>query len=348
VSRHLMLVAGSGRSGTSLFANIVGNLGFYVPEPRVVADDTNPRGFGEPRWVVNRHTAMLRQANVQMSDARPTAWADAAKVCLDQQISAEVRRWLQDQFSRHDQVVIKDPRLLWFLPLWHRVGNELDASVHVVTMLRHPAEVVMSKLFWYSRMPLPDANRVAGWANIMLFTERATRDYRRAFVRFEDLLEDWTQPIARLSAQFDIPSLVNARTRAQVSAASLVDRSLHRSTATWENLDAPEELVNLAARAWKDLLSLAEDGDSDATLSRLDQHREEYISFYSQAEQIAHSTTRAATRQLVQRGQPRPPAAPAPAQRTEAPLRLVRLVLPAEVRRLIPLRLKRALAELFG
>jgi hypothetical protein len=347
VSRQLLLVAGSGRSGTSLFVNIVGNLGFHVPEPWVAADDSNPRGFGEPQWVVDRHTALLRQANVQVTDARPSAWANAARLCLDERVSAEVREWLQDQLSHHDQVVIKDPRLLWFLPLWHRVGSELDAAAHVVTMLRHPAEVVSSKLHWYPNMPLVDANRVAGWINTMLFTERATRDYRRAFIQFEDLLEDWTQPIARISTQLNIPTLVNASARDQASADSLVDRSLHRSTATWEDLDVPEGLVHLAEQVWDGLLPLADTGAEDAALTRLDKHREEYGAFYRHAEHVAQSTTLAATRQLLRRGSFKRPAAD-PGPRADSLLGQVRRRIPAGVRRLIPLRLKRALAELFG
>ena len=300
MSRDLLLVAGSGRSGTSLLVNIVGNLGFHVPKPWVAADDSNPRGFGETQWVVDKHSALLRQANVHASDARPAAWADTARLNLDERVNDQVLQWLQDQFSRHDQVVIKDPRLLWFLPLWHQVGSELDAAVHVVTMLRHPAEVVSSKLHWYPHIPLVDANRVAGWANTMLFTERATRDYRRAFVRFEDLLEDWTQQIARISAQLDVPTLVNARAREQAVAGSFVDRSLHRSKATWEDLDLPEGLVQLTEQVWEDLLSLVDNEDvgGNATLAHLDKHREEYVSYYRHAEQVAQSTTLAATRQL--------------------------------------------------
>ncbi len=349
MSRQLLLVAGSGRSGTSLFAGIVGNLGFHAPRPWVEADDSNPRGFGEPQWVVDKHTALLRQANVQASDARPNAWADTAKLCLDERVSTEVRRWLQDQFSGHDQLMIKDPRLLWFLPLWNRAGNELDAAVRVVTMLRHPAEVVSSKLHWYPNMSLVDANRVAGWINTMLFTERATRDHRRAFVRYEDLLQDWTQPIARVSAQLDIPTLVNARARDQASADSIVDRSLRRSTATWEDLDVSEGLVHFAEQVWEDLLALAdpEVDDDDAVLARLDKHREEYTSFYRHAEHVAQSTTLAATRPLIRKGssesttgQVRP--------RAISLLGWVRRLVPASVRNLIPLRLKRALFEMVG
>lgn len=359
MSKHLLLVAGSGRSGTSVFSNIVGNLGFYVPKPWVATDDSNPRGFGEPQWVVDEHTALLRRANVHASDARPSAWADTAKLCLDEQVSAEVRQWLQEQFSGHDQVLIKDPRLLWFLPLWNRVGGELDAAVHVVTMLRHPAEVVNSKMRWYSNMKLVDANRVAGWLNTMLFTERATREYRRTFVPFESLLEDWTQEVARISERFDIPTLVNARAGGQALADSVVDRALRRSTASWEGLDVPKGLVYLAEQVWEDLLLLAdpETEDDDALKERLDDHRVEYVSLYHYAEHVAQSTTMAATRPLLQKRATRPaavkpPAATQPAVRPGPPesfrLGLARRVLPPRVRRLIPLRLKRALAELFG
>lgn len=349
MSRQLLLVAGSGRSGTSLFTNIVGNLGFHVSQPWIATDDSNPRGFGESKWVVDTHTALLRRANVHASDARPNAWADTANLCLDEQVSAEVRRWLRDQFSRHDQLMIKDPRLMWFLPLWNRVGSELDATVHVVTMLRHPAEVVSSKSHWYSSLSLADANRVAGWANTMLFTERSTRDYRRAFVRYEELLEDWTQPIARISAQLDIPTLVNARARAQSSAASLIDPSLRRSTTTWEALDVSEGLVHFAEQVWEDLLSLSgpEAGDGDAALARLDKHREEYTSFYHHAEHVAQSTTMAATRPLLRKNSSKPLIAH-PKSRAVLLLSWVRRVIPARVRRLIPLRLKLALMEIFG
>ena len=356
MSRQLLLVAGSGRSGTSLFASIAGHLGFHVPKPHIAPDDSNPRGFGEPRWVVDKHTALLKRANVHASDARPSAWADTAKVCLDERVGDELRHWLQDEFSQHDQLVIKDPRLLWFLPLWNRIGSELDAAVYVITVLRHPAEVVSSKSQWYSSMGLAEANRVAGWVNTMLFTERATRDHRRAFVRFEELLEDWTQPIARISAQLDIPTLVNARARSQVSAASLVDTSLRRSTSTWEDLDASEELTHLTEQVWEDLLSLAdpEAGDIDAALARLDNHREEYRAFYRHAEHVAQSTTLAATRPLKQKvsDESRKVSSESPSAPSEpaagSSLNRARRVIPAEVRRLMPPRLKRALAELFG
>ena len=89
--RTLVLVAGSGRSGTSLFTGILQRLGFHVPQPEVPADETNPRGFAESQWVVDFHTRLLTKAAVHVSDARPTAWARAAELTLDSQLGEELR-----------------------------------------------------------------------------------------------------------------------------------------------------------------------------------------------------------------------------------------------------------------
>ena len=69
-TKRLVLVAGVGRSGTSLFTTPVSR---RVPRPaaRVVADPTNPKGFGEPPWVVDFHGRQLRSRRVSVWDCRP-------------------------------------------------------------------------------------------------------------------------------------------------------------------------------------------------------------------------------------------------------------------------------------
>ena len=60
--RKVLFVAGAGRSGTSTLAGLMQILGLHVPKPEVVADETNPKGFGEPRWVVDHHDRLLKEA----------------------------------------------------------------------------------------------------------------------------------------------------------------------------------------------------------------------------------------------------------------------------------------------
>ena len=132
--RSLVLVAGSGRSGTSLFTGILQRLGFHVPRPEVPADNTNPKGFAESQWVVDFHTAALRRAGVQVSDARPTAWAHMAQVVVEDEMVEKLRHWLDSQFKEADHLIIKDPRLSWFLPLWTRSAEDFGVTPRLATV----------------------------------------------------------------------------------------------------------------------------------------------------------------------------------------------------------------------
>jgi hypothetical protein len=297
--RSLVLVAGSGRSGTSLFTGILQRLGFYVPQPEVPADETNPRGFAESLWVVHFHTGLLRTAGVQMSDARPAAWAQTAPINLDRKVQQELRRWLKQQLHESDDLVIKDPRLSWFLPLWRRCVEDVGASPKFVTVLRHPAAVIDSKQRWYGAWQGQVA-RAAGWLNQMLFTERATRDAPRAFVYYDDLLDDWTREVGRIGTALDLQVLREAPVPAMRSAHEFVDRTLSRSRENWEDARMPAALRAQIDEVWELVSHLAKDDETDTRplIDRLDKARAAYVELYEEAEAIAHSSISTGRRRM--------------------------------------------------
>ena len=293
--RSLVLVAGSGRSGTSLFTGILQRLGFYVPKPEVPADETNPRGFAESQWVVDFHTRLLRKVGVQVSDARPAAWSYVAELSLDDGSAGELRKWLRSQFKESDHLIVKDPRLSWFLPLWRRVAGELEVSPGFATVLRHPAAVIDSKQRSYGRWQ-GDISRTAGWLNQTLFTERATREAPRAFVRYEDLLDDWTSSVARVGDLLQLQVIQDAPAAAIVRVHDFVDRGLSRSRATWADFDIPVGLREQVDNTWE-LVSRVAEGKDDAEISaQLDAARAAYISLYEDSEAIAQSSISSAPR----------------------------------------------------
>jgi hypothetical protein len=297
--RTLVLVAGSGRSGTSLLSGILQRLGFSVPQPEVPADATNPRGFAESQWVVDFHTRLLAAARVQTADARPSAWADTAALGLDPDTQRTLRTWLEHQFTAGDHVLIKDPRLSWFLPLWRRCAQDVGADARFVTMLRHPAAVIDSKQKWYGGSQ-GDAGRLAGWVNQTLFTERATRDSPRVFVHYESLLEDWTQTVSRVGTVLDLAVVRDAPATAIRDAHGFVDRSLSRSRPEWGEGHLPATLRAQADEIWELVSRLAQDDlpeqDVDAIGRRMDEIRGAYLDVYSEAEAIAQSSIAAAVR----------------------------------------------------
>jgi hypothetical protein len=336
--RSLVLVAGSGRSGTSLFSGILQRLGFRVPPPEVPADDTNPRGFAESQWVVDFHTDLLRSARVQVADARPAAWAHTAQACLDEDVQRRLRAWLEQQFRAADDLVIKDPRLSWFLPLWRQCAEQVDARPAFVTMLRHPAAVIDSKQRWYGG-DQGETGRAAGWINQTLFTERATRESPRVFVPYDDLLEDWTRAVGRVGVVLDLAVVRDAPAPAIREVHGFVDQRLSRSRPDWGDSALPPALRARADEVWTLVCALADDAtaDADAIGERLDAVRVEYLELYAEAEAIAQSSIVAAGRG------PRPSATggariPAPA------LWLIRSV-PERHRRRVPARWRSSIAR---
>jgi len=326
--RTLVLVVGSGRSGTSLFAGVLQRLGFRVPQPEVPADETNPRGFAESRWVVDFHASLLDQARVQAGDARPSAWAAAGRIGFQEAHRASLRAWLEEQFAAGDHLVVKDPRLAWFLPLWRACAEDVGAAARYAMVTRHPAAVVNSKQSAYAGRST-ETSRTAGWLNLTLFTERAAREGARVVVRYDRLLDDWASEVHRVGAALDLDLVSHASWTSMVHVQQLLDRSLRRSPASWDGLAVPPVLTELADHVWELVCRLA-DGEpdcADAVHAELDAARETYAALYDTAEAVAGSSLWAVQRRDASKAAARP---------------VVVRAVPTSIRRRIPLRLRRA------
>ncbi len=295
--RRVVFVVGSGRSGTSTMSGALQTLGMHVPQPEVLADETNPKGFGEPQWVVDLHTDLLQRCNVAVSDARPAAWFEAGKLANVERLRTRLHTWLEEQFAEAPELVVKDPRLSWFLGLWRSAALRCEATPAYVTMLRPVTEVVGSKQRYYSTR-FGEIDRTAAWVNMMLHTERATRGSQRAFVRYGDLLTDWTIPLFGIGQRFDLFAVKSASANDIRAVHQFIDPNLRRVQLTWDDVEVPARLRDIAEESWAALDKLADDGgDRPDVHATLDEMRSAYASFYEEAEAIASSTALASRRE---------------------------------------------------
>ncbi|WP_244242439.1 sulfotransferase family protein [Nocardioides seonyuensis] len=296
VPRKVLFVAGAGRSGTSTLAGIVSRLGMHVPLPEVPPDDSNPRGFSEPQWVVDVHDEWLAEALVQVSDSRPSAWFDTGRICSREPARIRVSEWLEPHFDVHPELVVKDPRLSWFLGLWRVAAIRTGATPVFATMLRPPAEVVGSKQKYYANK-LGSAHLAASWVNMLLHTERATRPTEgagsRVFVRYEDLLTDWVKTTMALGHALDLQTIVHTRSDQIREVHRFIDPNLRRVNQTLADLGLPTRLHELTAETWEQLTRLADPdqgADSAEIHETFDQLRAAYTDLYEEAEAISRST----------------------------------------------------------
>lgn len=296
--RQLVVVAGSGRSGTSLFTGLSSRLGLYVPKPEVKANKTNPRGFSEPRWAVDFNEALLKRVSVTIDDARPEAWDITAELADNDPVCGELADWLEAQFAESDRVIVKDPRLAWFLELYRAAASRVGATVKVASMLRDPAEVLKSREIAYGDR-LGPVTRAAGWMNVMLGSELLTRESSRAVIRYEDLLDDWRATMQRADDALELGLFSRASDEEFAHADALVDTSLRRSVSSLDELGIQGGLADLAQRIHDALARLAAEAGAESTAARadIDALREEYAAMHRDAVAVAQSSIGAVRRQ---------------------------------------------------
>lgn len=341
--RKVLFVAGAGRSGTSTMAGIMQLLGLHVPQPEVAPDETNPKGFAEPQWLVDNHERLLLDAVVAINDSRPSAWFEAGRIATREPERIRAAQWLEDHLVEHPELVVKDPRLSWFLGLWRVAAIRSGAVPVFATMLRPPAEVVGSKQRYY-RNRLGSAHLAASWLNMLLHTELATRDSvadgGRVFVRYADLLDDWTRVTMAVARQLDLQSVLHADSEQIRDGHRFIDPSLRRVDLDLADLDLPPRLHELTEETWAELNKLADPGGDTAEVhATLDQLRESYVALYEEAEAISKSSVVAATTHL-KLAQQRPPAQAAPGSAVDR--------IPHGVRAAIPPGVRRGLRRTFG
>jgi len=294
----LVLVSGSGRSGTSSLAGTLKRLGLHVPQPEVEASETNPRGFYEPQWVIDFHKRHLKELALFNIDSRPAAVDLVAAYVASGVPSAELREWLAGQLDA-DQIVVKDPHAFWFAEVWEGVSAELGADLRWLTALRHPAEVVGSRDIAYLSSQsdelrlTKETSNVAGWVHAALLTERVGRGRKRSFVRYTDLLADWRSALAPVQQQLELDLNTDLSDTGHHAVDDFIEPSMRKSQLTWDDVKTPDWLRDMAEEVWR-LLGVLTDSPQDAeTLAALDRIHDDYNARYADAVALTFDHTKA-------------------------------------------------------
>lgn len=174
-NKSAVLIVGSGRSGTSLMATSLKGLGGHIPQPEVPADDTNPSGFGESQWLVDFHSPILRRHGVLLSDARPEAVQLMSEPAFSDEERGRASEWVAEALTESQTIILKDPRITWFINEWRAVLDDLGCGVSTVHMVRHPLDVVASKYRWYNSGRTRTSDYLLGsWINTVRLVDSSS------------------------------------------------------------------------------------------------------------------------------------------------------------------------------
>ena len=106
----LVLIAGTGRSGTSTMSGTLHHLGLDVPGPYLGANESNPKGFFENKWSVEFHKALVERAGIHEFDRTAALRPRTGPAAITDDTRAELVGWVREHADGVSQLVVKDPR----------------------------------------------------------------------------------------------------------------------------------------------------------------------------------------------------------------------------------------------
>ncbi len=164
------------------------------------ADSHNAMGYWESTEVADLNDAILDAAGSCWDDweAFDLQWYDSA-VAGD--FLERAQAVLTNEFGDSRLFVLKDPRICRLLEFWKVALDRVDAAPVVALPIRNPLEVAASLRV---RDEFDPSIGVLIWLRHVLDAEAGSRGMRRAFIRYEDVLEDRKSLAIRLGSELEV------------------------------------------------------------------------------------------------------------------------------------------------
>ena len=166
---------------------------------------------------VEIHDTLLESLGRSWDDVRPLPenWleSEAAKTAEKNLINV-----IHRDFAGSEQNLwgIKEPRACRLIPLWKRVFEKIHVEPHFIIIYRSPLEVSMSLK---ERDGLVDGKSIFLWIQHNLQAERETRGFKRCFISYNHLLDNWREDLEQIKETLDVPIHVP-------KAQNVLDKSL--------------------------------------------------------------------------------------------------------------------------
>lgn len=193
--RHILLIAGMHRSGTSPVAGLYALMGACIGRSVRPGAADNPKGFFENERIVLAHDELFASlGHAWDMDRPPSGWRQTSAAA---RAKTELKRILAGEFDSSAPVwLVKDPRLSLLLPLWLDIAREENRKVHVIVALRHPEEIAGSL---QARDGMPFAHAVNLTTAYLKALQSTLEAEPACAVVYDALLESPEQALDRLN-----------------------------------------------------------------------------------------------------------------------------------------------------
>ena len=145
IKEHIYLIAGMHRSGTSLLSHSLNILGLELPESTQPGSFDNFYGHFESSVITQYHEKLLSDMGLSWDTFISPSEDWFLSKYADQAID-DLQDNIKMDYVDSKAIVLKDPRISLFIPLWKKVTSKLGFQAYYLIPLRHPYEVAESLL----------------------------------------------------------------------------------------------------------------------------------------------------------------------------------------------------------
>ncbi len=270
-SRTCILVLGMHRSGTSAITRVLNFMGAALPQNILGANEGNETGHWEPENLLELHDELLSELDSSWDDWQAI---DLNKLSDDRYLNYKKRlqTLIKQEYKDAKLFVLKDPRICLLLPFYSELLEEINVEIKIVAQFRNPLDV-MDSLQTRDEMLSSDAALL--WLQYVLCSEKSSRNFKRVFVKYDDVLNDWRTCHGVIVSSLDVDWLYTLEEIEDQVDQFISPKHCHHSHKDEEVLFDPL-LRQWVGEAYNALLVLQKKPNSDNAQKRLDEIAEEF------------------------------------------------------------------------
>ncbi|QOL82598.1 glycosyltransferase [Pseudooceanicola spongiae] len=266
VKPNCILVLGMHRSGTSACTRVLSLLGAALPDSLMPSHETNVTGFWESPAFMDVNDAMLAEAGSSWDD-----WTAFDESALEPDrlaaYEARIAQTIRAELGNAPVIVLKDPRIARFVPLYLRVLQSEGFDVRCVHITRNPCEVAQSL---EDRDGFSAAFSSLLWLRHTLDAEQASRSCNRIFLTYQGLMSDEGATIRRLAEWGAGVGLSSAPQSLQAASRHLESGLRHFADGEALLAQGGDALSQFLATTYTTVTSLSGDPMQADALAKLD------------------------------------------------------------------------------
>ncbi len=277
MKRTCLIVLGMHRSGTSALGGVFHNLGVSMGKQLMPPADENPKGFFENENITFYNDFTLFPFLESSWDNLEPLDIEKKLSNIPQDMIDKASEIIEESYKELDIFGIKDPRMCVLIPFWEKILRDLNIEIKHILPYRNPLEVANSLKV---RNSFSIEKGLLLWAKYVLYAEYYSRDFKRVFISYDNLLDNAYRTIRQIEKALDIYFPITFET-SKDTINEFLEKSLKHHD--FELPDSKDDLSEFIARIVKlyDYLIYKESYCSDEIMHEFDALREGYKAYLS-------------------------------------------------------------------